>query len=118
MGRKLGGAVPLLGEAGFPSNTMWPGQSPTALPSGMLIHPAVCPKETDRKLGAVYPFGGDGSPSNTMWHGLRPTSIRSGILIHPTVWPLCTNVSDGQTGHDRQRSDSIGRMVLQTSPKK
>jgi len=46
------------------------------------------------------------------------------ILIHPTVWPQYTNVTDQrteQTGRDRQidrqtdrqRSDSIGRTVLQ-----
>jgi len=46
-----------------------------------------------------------------MWHGLRPTSILSGILIHPTVWPQYINVTDR---HDRQRSDRIGRAVLQT----
>jgi len=34
------------------------------------------------------------------------------ILVHPTVWPQYTNVTDRQT--DRQRSDSIGRTVLQT----
>jgi len=33
------------------------------------------------------------------------------ILIHPTVWPQYTNVTDRQ---DRQRSDDIGRTVLQT----
>jgi len=39
--------------------------------------------------------------------------MRSFILIHPnpTVWPQRTNVTDRQ---DRQRSDSIGRTVLQT----
>jgi len=34
----------------------------------------------------------------------------SSILIHPTVWPQYLNVTD-RTG---QRSDSIGRTVLQT----
>ena len=45
------------------------------------------------------------------------------ILIRLTVWPRCTNVTDrqdrqtaGQT--DRQRSDSIGRTVLQTVAQK
>ena len=41
------------------------------------------------------------------------------ILIRPTVWPQCTNVTDRQDRHtehtDRQRSDSIGRTVLQTA---
>ena len=34
------------------------------------------------------------------------------ILIHPTVWPQYTNVID------RQRTDSIGRTVLQTVAQK
>jgi len=39
------------------------------------------------------------------------------VLIHPTVWPQCTNVTDtGQT--DRQRTDGIGRTVLQTVAQK
>jgi len=33
------------------------------------------------------------------------------VLIRPTVWPQCTNVTDRQT--DSQRTDSIGRTVLQ-----
>ena len=43
MGRKVGAAVSLLGEAraGPASNTMSPGPRPTPVPSGILIHPAV-----------------------------------------------------------------------------
>jgi len=45
------------------------------------------------------------------------------ILIRPTVWPQCTNVTqtgqDRQDRHtDRQRTDSIGRTVLQTVAEK
>ena len=40
--------------------------------------------------------------------------MRSLGLIHPTVWPQYTNVADRT---DRQRSDSIGRTVLQTVAK-
>jgi len=46
------------------------------------------------------------------------------ILIRPTVWPQNTNVTDRtdrqyrQIGQDRQRSDSIGRTVLQTVAQK
>jgi len=60
---------------------------------------------------------GAGSPSNIMTHGPRPTSVRSGTLIYPTVWPEYTNLrpTDRQ---DRQRSDSIGRTVLQTVAQK
>ena len=67
----------------------------------------------------LCPFGGGaaGSLSNTMWPGPRPrpTRVPSFILIHQTVWSQYTNVTertDRQT--DRQRSDSIGRTVLQT----
>jgi len=75
-----------------------------------------------RKLGLCPSFIGGGgvrragSPSNKMWLGPRPTSVPSGILIHPTVWPQYTDVTDrtDRTGHDRQRSDSIRRTVLQT----
>jgi len=36
-------------------------------------------------------------------------------LIHPTVWPQYTNVTDMTDRQDRtQRSDSVGRTVLQT----
>jgi len=40
IGRKLG-AVLLSVDAGSPSNTMWPAPTPTFVPSGILIHPAV-----------------------------------------------------------------------------
>jgi len=41
------------------------------------------------------------------------------ILVHPTVWPQYTNVRDRQTEQtDRQRSDRIGRAVLQTVARK
>jgi len=94
----------------------------TSVPSGILIHPAVCLQQTwAEKWGcrAVPLYSGVGSPSNTMWTGLRPTSIPSGspsnalwpeprptsILIHPTVWPQYTNVTEVDKT-DRQWSDS------------
>ena len=62
MGRKLG-AVPLFGGAGSPSNTMSPGPRPTAIPSGILIHPAVWPQRTWAKnWGWLCPFGGSWVP--------------------------------------------------------
>ena len=67
------------------------------------------------KIGGLRPFQGEGagSPSNTLWPGLRPTCMPSFILIRPTVWPHCTNVTDRTDRTDRQRTDSIGRTVLQ-----
>jgi len=43
MGRKVG---PFRGGGRSPSNTMSPGLKPTSIPSGILIHPAVCPEQT------------------------------------------------------------------------
>jgi len=46
MGRKLGAPLHFLArEAGYPSNTKWPGPRPTSIPSGILIHPAIWPQE-------------------------------------------------------------------------
>jgi len=65
-----------------------------------------------RKLGAMPLWEeGTGSPSNTIWPGPRPTRTPSFILIRQTVWPQYTNVTDRT---DRQLSDSIGRIILQT----
>jgi len=73
-----------------------------------------------RKLGAPSAFGeGELGPHLMQcgWPGSRLNCVPSFILIHPTVWPQYTNVTDRtdttdrQT--DRQRSDSIGRTVLQ-----
>ena len=73
------------------------------------------------KIGGLCPFSGGkaGSPPNTMWPGPRPTCMPSFILIRQTVWPQYTNVTDRQTDRqDRQRTDSIGRTVLQTVAQK
>ena len=75
------------------------------------------PQQIWAENGGVCPFtgGGAGSPPNTMWPGPRPTCMPSFILISPTVWLQCTNVTDRT---DRQRTDSIGRTVLQTVAQK
>ena len=39
--------VPLLGEAGSPSNTMWLGPRPISVPSGILIHPTIWSQYTN-----------------------------------------------------------------------
>jgi len=120
MGRTWGGGLrPLFGRGvGSPSNTKSPGPRPTSIPSGILIHAAIWPQQIwAENWGAPPPFWGRGagSPSNTMCPGPRPTCLPSFILIRPAVWPQCTNVTDRT---DRQRSDSIGRSVLQTVAQK
>jgi len=44
--RKVGVLCPLVGGAGSPSNTMYPGPRSTSLPSSILIHSAVWPQQT------------------------------------------------------------------------
>ena len=48
-GPKTGGLLCpfLVGGAGSPSNTMWPGLRPTSAPSFILIHPTVWPQYTN-----------------------------------------------------------------------
>jgi len=116
MGQKLGALSPFGEGAGSPSNTKSPGRRPTSIPSGILIHAAIWPEQIwAENWGGLCPIGGRGagSLSNTMWAGPRPTCVPNFILIHPTVWPQYTNVTD-RTGQTGQRSDSIGRTVLQT----
>ena len=96
IGEKRGAAVPVSRTAGTTSNTIWPVPRSTSVPSGVFIR----------------------LTSNTMWPGLRPTCMPSFILIRPTVWPQCMNVTDRTGQTNRQRSDSIGRIVLQTVAQK
>ena len=79
------------------------------MPSGILIHPVICPQQIwVKNCGGLCPFGeGAGSPPNTMWPGPKPTSMPSFILIYPTVWPQYTNVTLQTDRQDRQRSNSI-----------
>jgi len=121
----LGGSAPFLGRgAGSPSNAKSPRAEAylhTKWNFDLCSHLAAA--DMGRKLGGCAPLGGGaGCPSNTMWPGPRPTCMSSFILIRETVWPQYTNVTDRQTGQerqtDRQRSDSIGRTVLQTVAQK
>jgi len=72
---------------GSPSNTMWPGSTPTFVPCSILIH-LFGHNRHEPKIGGLCPFlgVGAGSPSNTMSPGPRPTSVPRGILIHPAIW--------------------------------
>ena len=45
--KKWGQLFPPRGEAGSPSNTMWPAPRLTSIPSGILIHPTVWPQYTN-----------------------------------------------------------------------
>jgi len=56
-GPKTGGSAPFWGGgAGSPSNTISLGPRPTSLPSGILIHPAIWPKQIWAEIGGLCPF--------------------------------------------------------------
>ena len=87
------------------------------VPCGILIHAVILPHQKGAENWGLCPLGrgNAGSPSNTVWPRPRPTCVPSFILSCPTVWPQCTNVTDIHTNRQTgQRSDSIGRTVLQT----
>jgi len=116
MGRKLGDCVPFWG-AGSPSSTMWPGPRPTSIPSTRYhLDPSsrLATIDMGRKLGGGCApiWGGEaGSPSSTYLHvkcHLDPSNRLA--TIHQRYRQR--EQTDRQAG--RQRSDSIGRTVLQT----
>ena len=88
MGRKLGGAVPLIGGAGSPSNAMWPERRPTSMPSFILIHPTVWPQYTN-----VTDRTGQ-TKADSMGQTVSPNYQRNTkpelAITHPAVWPQQT----------------------------
>ena len=120
-GPKIGGCV--LWEEGSwaSSDTIWPGQRPTSMPSFILIHAAVWPQQTWAKNCGVVPFGRTGAgPYLTQCgqdRGLPPRQVSSW-----SMQPFGHNTPTSQTDrHDRQtgqRSNSIGGTVLQTAAQK
>ena len=59
MGRKIRGCAPFRGGVtGSSSNTMSPEPSPTTIPSGILIHPAVWPQRTRAEYWGAVPILG------------------------------------------------------------
>ena len=71
------------------------------------------------KIGGCAPLGrGAVSSSDTVWPRPGPICVPSFIFIHPTAWLQYTDVTDRTDRQDKQRSDSIGRTVLQTVAQK
>jgi len=128
MGRKLGMCPFLGGGAGFPSNTKSPGPRPTDVPSGILklIHPAGWPQQTWTQNGGLCLFSGESWVP--IWRNFclgqdLPQCQVSFWSIQPFGHNTATLETGRQTGQDRidrtgQRSDSIGRTVLQRVAKK
>jgi len=118
MGRKLGACSFGGGGAGSPFKTMWPGPRPTCVPSFILIHPTVWPQYTNVYI--FYSFFLCTRPTQ-YWFYLLYTCIVSGqsALMHFNKWNETPASQTGQIDRqDRQRSDSVGRTVLQTVAQK
>jgi len=107
---------------------MWPGPRSTTVPSGILIHPAVWPQQTwaadytdeNFESGGCCPFreGGAGSPSKKVWPGPRPSYLHTKAHLDPSNRLATIHQRHRQDRQTGQRSDSIGRTVLQTVAQK
>jgi len=118
-GPKIGeGALPHFGErkAGSPSNTKLPVLRPSSISSGILIHAAIWPQQIWAKnwVGDVPLWGGELGPHLTQC--AKGQDLPACQVSSWSVQPFGHNArtsQTGQTGQDRQWTDSIGRTVLQ-----
>ena len=118
-GPKIGeGALPPFGDgrAGSPSNTKSPGLRPSSIPSGILIYLAAT--DMGRKLdGGCTRLGqGAGSPSNNVVRA--EDYLPAKFHLDPSDRLATVHERHRQDRTDRQRTDSIGRIVLQTVAQK
>jgi len=100
-----------------PCNTMRPGPRPTSISSGILIHAAVWPHKHWSKIGGLCPIFGEGALGHNLTQCGQGRSLPARQVSSLSVQPFGHNTPTSQTGQteqDRQRSDSIGRTVLQT----
>ena len=107
MGRKVRGwaAVPLsVGWAGSPSNTMSHGSRPTSVPSGILIHPAVCHNtrtlqtgKTDREVNGPVAYGGPALVT------VAPKSRRTQIAMYGRTGKLTISKISGICSRSSKR---------------
>ena len=98
-------------------NTISLGSRPTFLPSGILIHRVIWPQQIwAENWGAVPLWGeGSGSPSNTVARAeayLRAKFHLDRSIRLATIHQRYRQDRSHRT--DRQRSDGMGRTVLQT----
>jgi len=109
MGQYWGYCAPFYGwgEAGSLSNTIPPGPRSTTVPGGILIHPAVWPQH-----------GRAASPSNNVARA-EEAYLHAKFYLDAFNRLATIRQRYRQTGQtDRQRSDSMGRTVLQTVAQK
>jgi len=85
MSRKLGGVPPFSGggEAGFPSNTMWPEPRPTSMPSFILVHPTIWPQYTNTTDRQIAQTGQDRQRSDSIEQTVVQTGAIGGFNQRP-----------------------------------
>jgi len=104
--------------AGSPPNTSL-GPRPISLPSGILIHPAISPQQVWAKNWRVVPLWERGS-----WVPISHNVATAETYLHAKFHLDQSNrlatvhQHHRQTDNTGQRSDSIGRIILQTVAQK
>ena len=111
------------GKAGCFCTTKSPGPRPTSIPSCILIHPAIWPQQIWAENWGLWPFGeGKLGPHLTQCgqgRGLPGCQVSSYPSNRLGTIQNTPTLHTGQTDRtDIQRSDSIGRTVLQTVAQK
>ena len=126
-GPKMGGSAPFFGEGSWiPINTMSLGSRPTFLASGILIHRAIWPQQiwAENWRKGLCPFCGWGPGSHLTQCGQAEAYLRAKFHLDPSNSLVAIHQryrqdrQDRMDRTDRQRSDSIGRTVLQTVAQK
>jgi len=121
---KIGGAPSPFwgGELVVPYLTQSLEPRPTSIPSGILIHPAIWPQQIWAKnWGGQCPFGGGelGPHLTQCGQGRGLPACQVKFHLDPSNRLATIHQRYRQTDRqDRQRSDSIGRTVLQTVAQK
>ena len=95
---------------------MSPGPRPTSVPSGILIHSAVWPQQTWAENLGLYPFAAVELGSHLTQCGLAEAYLHAKFHLDPSN--RLATIHQHPDIQDRQRSDSIGRAVLQTVAQK
>jgi len=114
MGRKFGGSAPFRARGGA---VAWAG--PTSIPSDILIHAAIWPQQIWAEI-VVCARLGEGSWVPTYHNVARAEAhLHAKFHLDPSNRLATVHERHIQTDRqDRQRTDSIGRTVLQTVAQK
>jgi len=116
---KSGRCTAFLGGAGFWSPSDKVAGAEAYLHTKWHLNPSSRLATTDmgRKLGTVPPFLGGGRLGPHLTHCGLGRGLPARQISFWSVQPFGHNTPTSRTGHDRQRSDSIGEPFYKRSPK-